>query len=92
MYINPDFARPILNLANSLTKHNVPHTINVNHDGLQIRFPWSNGDFICHSGSYGHEHGYVESMNCPWDGGDVTTLEVEDALKNTVKWYNEIQK
>jgi hypothetical protein len=91
MMINPIFAKPILTLSNELTEHNIPNTINVMWDGLQIRFPWNNGDIICHSGSYGHDEGMVESMGCPWDDEDVSVIEIEEALKHIIKWYAEIK-
>ena len=86
--INPNYANPILTLANGLTENGIPFTINEIWDGLQIRFPWNYGDFICHSYSYGSDKGMVESMGCPWDDDDVTALTVEDALKYTIEWYN----
>ncbi len=87
MMINPSYANPILTLANLLTENNVPHTLNVIWDGLQIRFPWNGGDVVCHSGSYGHDYGYVESMGCPWDRDDVSYLSVEEILDYIVTWY-----
>jgi hypothetical protein len=89
MMINPNFANAIFNLANKLSRRNIPHTINVLWDGLQIKFPWNNGDFVCHSASYGHEVGDVESMGCPWDEGDVTRLTVDEAFRNIFVWYTE---
>ena len=89
MMINPDYAKPILALANLCTSEKIPHIISPIHDGLQIRFPWNNGDFVCHFFSYGHEFGDVESYNCPWDNGDVSRLTVEDAIVNLVSWYRE---
>lgn len=89
MMINPEYAKPILALANLCTMEKIPHSINTIHDGLQIRFPWNDGDIVCHFFSYGHEYGDVESCNCPWDEGDVTRLTVEDAIINLVSWYKE---
>lgn len=89
MMINPEYAKPILALANLCTMEKIPHFINTIHDGLQIRFPWNDGDIVCHFFSYGHEYGDVESYNCPWDEGDVTRLTVEDAIINLVSWYKE---
>ena len=65
MMINPNYANTILNLSNRLTDYNIRHTVKVIWDGLQIRFPWNNGDVVCHSGSYGHEEGMVESYCFP---------------------------
>ena len=87
MMINPDFANPILTISNALSERRIPHTLNVIWDGLQIRFPWSNGDLVCHYGSYGHDCGNVESMDCPWDYGDVSCISVEDAINRITKWY-----
>lgn len=89
MMINPDFANPILTLSNQLTERNIPHTLNVIWDGLQIRFPWNDGDLVCHSGSYGHAYGAVESMGCPWDDEDVSCINIEDALDRITEWYAE---
>lgn len=89
MMINPDFANPILTLSNQLTVRNISHTLNVIWDGLQIRFPWNNGDLVCHSGSYGHNFGNLESMGCPWDDEDVSCISPKEALDYIVKWYAE---
>ena len=87
MMINPAFADPILTIANALTERNIPHTINVIWDGLQVRFPWNCGDLVCHSGSYGHDHGNIESMGCPWDGDDVSCICVDEAINRIANWY-----
>ena len=89
MMINPEYAKPILTLSNQLTERNIPHTVKVIWDGLQIRFPWNNGDLVCHSGSYGHNYGAVESMGCPWDGEDVSCISIEEALERITEWYAE---
>ena len=49
--------------------HNEPEKL---HDGFALRFPWCGGDVICHGGSYGHEHGYLETYGFQMDEGDVT--------------------
>lgn len=90
MMINPEYAKPILTLSNSFNKRNIPHTLNVIWDGLQIRFPWNNGDIICHSGSFGHEYGNVESMGCPWDEDDVTCLSIDEASDLITNWWVEV--
>lgn len=87
MMINPEYAKPILTLSNQLTECEIPHTVNVIWDGLQIRFPWNDGDLVCHSGSYGHDYGAVESMGCPWDDEDVSCISIEDALDRICDWY-----
>ena len=89
MKIDPKYAVPILTLANALSERNIPHTINVIWDGLQIRFPWNGGDIVCHSGSYGSAVSDVESMGCPWDDEDVSRINIDDALDRIVEWYLE---
>ena len=91
MLINPDFAKPILTLANYLAGRCIPFALNVCWDGLQMRFPWNDGDLICHSGSYGHEYGDVESMGCPWDEFDVTRISVEDAEEEIANWWARLE-
>ena len=89
MNINPKFAVVILTLANSLSARGVPFTINILWDGLQIKFPWNNGDIVCHSGSYGADNGYAESAGCPWDDEDVTMIDIDTALHRIIDWYEE---
>jgi len=90
MTINPNYANVILTLSNHLIERNIPHTVNVIWDGLQIHFPWNNGDLVCHSGSYGHTSGMAESMGCPWDNGDCSPITIKDALERITEWYGEI--
>lgn len=90
MMINPEYAKPILELANLCAKNKIPFTLNVIWDGLQMRFPWNGGDFVCHSGSYGHEIGALESMGCDWDGDDVSCAEVEEMFTALKIWYAEV--
>jgi hypothetical protein len=33
----------------------------------------------------------VESMGCPWDEDDVTSLSIEDALEKITNWYSEVR-
>lgn len=87
MMINPKYAQPILTLANTLIERGIPCSINIIYDGLQIRFPWNDGDLICHMGSYGNTVGNVESLGCPWDEDDVTRLTVDEALEKITEWY-----
>lgn len=39
--------------------------------GKQMRFPWCEGDIVCHDGSYGGKNGLFESMGFEEDGDDV---------------------
>lgn len=90
MQIHPKYAVPILTLANALSERCIPFTLNVIWDGLQIQFPWNDGDIVCHSGSYGHDDGNVESMGCLWDEDDVTCLNLDEAIDDIEKWYAEL--
>jgi hypothetical protein len=89
MMINPEYAKPILKLANILVEKAVPLTIVTLWDGLQLRFSWNHGDVICHTGSLGHEYGYVESMGFPWDKDDVSCLRVEDMAQAIYEYWKE---
>jgi hypothetical protein len=89
MMINPKYAQPILTLANALSEHSIPCSINILWDGLQIQFPWNDGDLVCNGGSYGSAVGDVESIACPWDEDDVTRLTIDEAFEKISKWYRE---
>ncbi len=87
MTTNPIYATPILFLSSQLEEAEIPHTTNPLWDGYQIKFPWCNGDVVCHSFSYGSSHGNVESYCFPWDEGDVTELTIAEAFCNIVDYY-----
>lgn len=92
MMINPTYAARILDIANALIERNIPCTINTIWDGLQIRFPWNNGDIVCHNFSLGHDLGAVESYHCPWDDDDeeVSSIRPDDAISYIANWYDSI--
>lgn len=92
MMINPTYATRILDIANALTERNIPCTINTCWDGLQIRFPWNNGDIICHNFSLGHDLGAVESYHCPWDDDEdeVSSIRPDDAISYITNWYDSV--
>lgn len=69
----------------------VPFTVHIVYDGLQLRFPWCEGDVACHSGTYGSSLGHVESFQFPWDDGDVTELEPEKMALRIVNYYEEVK-
>lgn len=87
MTINSEYAKNILVIANTLNQYGVPYTLNTLHDGLQMRFPWNEGDIVCHNGSYGHDRHCVESYCFPWDEGDVSCLTLQDAVIKIVELY-----
>lgn len=50
---------------------NIPFTTENLWGGKQMRFPWCEGDIVCHEGSYGGERGLFETMGFEEDGDDV---------------------
>ena len=64
---------------------------NIKYDRLQLYDGWqfyihgTDGDIVCHGGSYGGDNGLWESMGFVWDMGDVsghlTAHEVINRLK-----------
>lgn len=80
-----------LTLSLILTREKIPHEIHSLHGGFQIRFPWCDGDVVCHSFSYGNKWGEFESYGFPWDEFDVTTLSISDAVTKIMKYYHETE-
>lgn len=89
--LNPKYEATIHQLATALYAASIPYTYYRIFDGAQLRFPWCEGDVVCHSGSYGSHDGKVESYCFPWDEGDVTKLSVEDAYLKISAYYTLIQ-
>lgn len=90
----------IAKLAYRLKAKNIPFNYGqVYIFGDALTFPWSDGDVVCHHGSYGHKQGHYEFM-----GDDFLTPEesardsvkghvtLEDAVSRIVKAYNKFQK
>ena len=92
MMINSTYAARILYITNALAERNIPCTIHMICDGLQIRFPWSKGDIVCHKFSIGHDLGAVESYHCPWDDDEdeVSSIRPDDAISYITNWYDSI--
>lgn len=89
--INPIYKATIDKLAALLDANQIPYTRSQIWDGEQLRFPWCEGDVICHSGSYGSNNSKVESMGFPWDEDDVTKLSVESAYTLISTYHDFIQ-
>lgn len=85
-----NFFEPINTIAKACETAGVPYIVNPAYEGFQIRFPWCEGDIICHAGSYGSYKGLVESYCFPWDDGDVTTLRPETAARKVIGYYAEV--
>lgn len=73
----------------SLILEGVPFTVNPALEGMQLRFPWHEGDVACHAGTYGSDGGMVESYQFPWDEDDVTMLEPTEMAARIIKLYLE---
>lgn len=81
----------IVDLTLALSDNGVPCHVEDLYDGYKVTFPWCDGDVIAHSGMLGGgECGYtVESFGFPWDEGDVTLLDVQEAIDLITKCYKE---
>lgn len=74
-------------IAQILSQLGIPYTKHALWDGWQLRFGWSSGDIACHSGTYEHDEGMVESYMFPWDDGDCTPLCPDDAAIMIIAHY-----
>ena len=90
MKINHYFER-IADLVLALSDNGVPCHVEDLYDGYKVTFPWCCGDVIAHPGMLGGgECGYtVESFGFPWDEGDVTLLDIQEAVDLITKCYKE---
>ena len=73
----------INDLVLTLSDNGIPCQVTDLYDGYKVTFfPWSSGDVIAHSYMLGRgEHGCtVESFGFPWDEGDVSLLDVQEAI------------
>lgn len=88
MKINHYFER-IADLVLALSDNGVPCHVEDLYDGYKVTFPWCCGDVIAHSGMLGGgECGYtVESFGFPWDEGDVTLLDIQEAVDLITECY-----
>jgi hypothetical protein len=65
MITNSLYVTESANLVRLLVAAGIPHEVRSLYDGVQIIYPSLKnycGDTICHSHSYGHEHGLLEIM------------------------------
>ena len=61
----------IKRITDRLVEKNIPFTLSkVYNHGDAVCFPWSDGDVVCHHGSYGHKLGLFEFL-----GADLLTPE-----------------
>lgn len=84
------YAERISYIAILCETFDVPYELHELYDGMQLRFPWCEGDVACHSGTYGNEHGAVETYMFPWDDDDVSVLLPKEAALKIINYYYEL--
>lgn len=85
--MNEIYANAINEVIRDLIPAGVLFTVKPIYDGMQIRFPWCDGDVACHKGTYGSNDGCVETYCFPWDGGDVSMLTPEEAADHIIEMW-----
>jgi len=76
-------------LVYGLSDNGVPCDVENLYDGYKVTFPWCCGEVIAHSHMLsGDKCEYaVESMWFPWDKGNVTLLDVQEAIDLITDFY-----
>lgn len=87
-----DYYCIIVYIKSILDDAGVPCVVVPIYEGYQLRFPWCVGDIALHSGTYGHHKLHVESYCFPWDEGDVTELEPEEAAEKIITYYKTVKR
>lgn len=71
----------------------IPFTTGNLWEGKQIRFPWCEGDIVCHGFSYGGKQGLFETMGFEEDGDDVRgCLNKAQAFETILHAWNNREK
>lgn len=69
-------------MEKSLIENGIKYTRQPLYEGWQFFINGTDGDIVCHRGSYGGRDGLWESMGFVWDEGDVTgCLTAEDIIR-----------
>jgi len=89
---NHDYLFAIRDISDILDVLDIPNSFTSCLDGYALRFPWSEGDIVCHSGIPGAENGIVESYRFSWDGDDVTRMTIREAVVYLILEYNNYEK
>lgn len=74
-------------MENLLTKNNIEYTRKPIYEGWQFYIHGTDGDIVCHGGSYGGKDGLWESMGFDWDEEDVTGYLTAQEVINRLKEY-----
>lgn len=67
----------------------IPFTVHPISEGLQLRFPWHEGDVACYAETYCSDCGCVESYQFPWDDEDVTVQTPKEMANDIIRLYQE---
>ena len=71
-----------------LIENNIQYTRRSLYEGWQFYIRGTDGDIICHKGSYGGDSGLWESMGFDWDEEDVTGyLTAQEVVSRLKKYY-----
>lgn len=70
-----------------LIENNIQYTRRSLYEGWQFYINGTDGDIVCHGGSYGGDSGLWESMGFDWDEEDVTGHLTAQEVINRLKEY-----
>ena len=70
-----------------LIENNIQYTRRSLYEGWQFYIHGTDGDIVCHGGSYGGKDGLWESMGFDWDEKDVTGHLIAREVINRLKEY-----
>lgn len=71
-----------------LIENNIQYTRRSLYEGWQFYINDTDGDIVCHGGSYGGDDGLWESMGFDWDEEDVTGhLTAQEVIDRLKKYY-----
>lgn len=77
-------------IANKLAQENIPFILEPCNDGWRLVCPWADGaDIAVNRFTFGSSKGRVESYKFPWDNGDVSILESEEAFRKIRQLWRE---
>lgn len=68
-----------------LIENNIQYTRRSLYEGWQFYINGTDGDIVCHGGSYGGKDGLWESMGFDWDDEDVTGHLTAQEVINRLK-------
>ena len=76
------------NMEGLLIANNIKYTRERLYEGWQFFIDGTDGDIVCHRGSYGGRDGLWESMGFDWDEEDVTGhLTAQEVVSRLKEYY-----